>query len=644
ATTSEIDTGAGTVTYSGAITGAGAVKKSGTGKLILSSSGSLYSGGTEIRAGTITFGDVAALGSGAVTFSADSTLEAGVAGTLANAIVISNNVTGTFHTQGYNVIATGTVTGAGSLQKDGTGLLRLSSSGNTYSGGTTIKGGTLSYSDVSALGSGAVTFAASATLESDTAGTLANAIVVGSGLTATVDTKANEVTFSGNITGAGGILKKGFGILYLSGTNNSFSGGLTIENASSGIVGPTAYGVVLLANNAAGTGPLTIGNANTSIARFSLNGYDQTVSELSSGSVGIRVLEANGVTGGAISTLTVNQSTNTTYTGFLRDQNTGGGKLALVKTGSGLLDLSGAQTASTYSGGLTVNAGILGFANELNVGSGTITMGGGTLRYTPTGTTALTIPNASIVLSASTGSTIEVSDAGGTLTASGILSGAGDLAKTGAGTLILSNANTYTGDTTVSEGTLRINGNQSSATGAIAISSGATLGGTGTLGTTSITGAGQLTAGLAGDTGTIHFAGNLSTTGVTWLVDLVHQNSVDFVNVSSGGLDITGSKLLLSTSGTFNSSDPTAHRIAQFGTGGGQGLTGMFQDAFSATISEGAIINGQYRISYGQELGGYITLTAVPEPFTVGFLGLLFGGAFGFRRYRRLFRAVKEAG
>jgi len=70
----------------------------------------------------------------------------------------------------------------------------------------------------------------------------------------------------------------------------------------------------------------------------------------------------------------------------------------------------------------------------------------------------------------------------------------------------------------------------------------------------------------------------------------------------------------------------------------------MFQDAFSATISEGAIINGQYRISYGQELGGYITLTAVPEPFTVGFLGFLFGGAFGFRRYRRLFRAVKEAG
>ncbi len=619
----EVTDAGATVTASGAVSGGGSLNKTGAGRLTLSSGTSSYSGGTTLSGGILNFSNVAALGSGSVTFAADTTLEAGVGGTLANAIIINSTVNGTFNTQSNNVVASGIVSGDGTLAKQGAGRLTLSNGGNTYAGGTTINAGILNYSHVDALGTGAVSFTADATLESGIGGILANDIEIGNGVIGTVDTLTNTVTFSGEITGQGQILKKGAGILYLSAENNSFSGGLVVENASTGgIPIQVALGVVLLADNAAGTGPLTIGNANTSTARFSLNGYDQTASALSSGSVGIRVLEANGTAGGAVSTLTVDQDANTTYTGFLRDTNSGGGQLALVKTGSGLLDLSGAQTASTYSGGLTVNEGTVGFANTTNIGSGAVTLGGGTLRYTPAGTTALTIPNASISLTASTVSTIEVTDAGGTLTSSGIISGLGDLNKTGAGTLVLTNANTYDGQTAVTEGALFINGNQSGATGAVMVSAGATLGGDGTIGgDTTIDGNFRVGSDASVlTTGSLEFSGgNLTfTSGSTWFIDIVGASSDTVNNIGTFSIDPAATL-------NFSFSGPTeqSYTLATYTNRANTNTFSGFDD--------GAIISG-YQINYSNT---GITLTAVPEPGTFGLLGLLLGGIFFYRARSR---------
>jgi autotransporter-associated beta strand protein len=82
---------------------------------------------------------------------------------------------------------------------------------------------------------------------------------------------------------------------------------------------------------------------------------------------------------------------------------------------------------------------------------GNITLGGGTLNYA--GSTARSITN-NITLTAGTSSTLN--NANSTITVSGSIGGSGNLTKSGAGTLVLSGANSYTGTTTVSAGNLTI--------------------------------------------------------------------------------------------------------------------------------------------------------------------------------------------
>jgi autotransporter-associated beta strand protein len=93
--------------------------------------------------------------------------------------------------------------------------------------------------------------------------------------------------------------------------------------------------------------------------------------------------------------------------------------------------------------------------------------------------------------------------------ASGLIS----ITKTNAGKWILSGNNTYDGPTTVSEGTLLVNGNQSGATGTVSVASGATLGGTGTVGgAVSMAATATLEPGSAG-------VGTLTVTGAVTLAE-----------------------------------------------------------------------------------------------------------------------------
>ncbi|EAY8617040.1 AIDA autotransporter-like protein ShdA, partial [Salmonella enterica subsp. enterica serovar Worthington] len=176
------------------IGGTGRVEKSGDETLTLSGSNT-YTGGTTINDGTLVATSVDALGSGDVTDNA--TLELNTGGDFAN------NIGGT-----------------GSVVKSGDKTLTLSGT-NSYTGGTTISGGTLVANNVEALGTGDVTN--NATLELNTGGDFTNAI-----------------------SGSGQVVKSGDKTLTLSGAN-SYTGGTTIS------------GGTLVANdvNALGTGDVT---------------------------------------------------------------------------------------------------------------------------------------------------------------------------------------------------------------------------------------------------------------------------------------------------------------------------------------------------------------------------------------------------
>jgi fibronectin-binding autotransporter adhesin len=281
---------------------------------------------------------------------------------------------------------------------------------------------------------------------------VANGTLTTSGGTNTISNASGNVTISANLAGTNDLVKTGLGIVFLSG-NNSYSGGTLIQEGSTTTnigFGSSTYGVVLQANNALGTGPLTIGNATTTNARLALNGYNQTVSALSSGSVGTLVIEANGTGGGALSTLTVDQATDTTYSGFLRNNNTTSGQLALVKTGSGTLTFDGVD--KSYTGGTTISAGTL----QIGAGGGTGSIASPTI-----------VNNSALVV-----------DRTGSLTLSGNMSGSGTLTKNGAGNLTLSGTNSFTGGTTINAGTLSLAGTQhgnNTISGNILVNSGALL-------------------------------------------------------------------------------------------------------------------------------------------------------------------------
>jgi hypothetical protein len=109
------------------------------------------------------------------------------------------------------------------------------------------------------------------------------------------------------------------------------------------------------------------------------------------------------------------------------------------------------------------------------------------------------------------------------------------------------------------------------------------------------------------------------------------DGSADFIDVS-GTLDIAGSTLDVAFSGDYTFGNE--YRIARYGSLSSQ-FAGLGNDAFFDVGGR------QYQINYGTGgTGGYITLTAVPEPGTFALLAALLAG---FRFVRRRARGRQAA-
>ena len=232
-TTSSIDV-AGTAEL--AIGGAsaattGALTKLGDGTLTLTGANA-NTGTTTLRSGTIQVGNGGATGN----------LGTGAVVNQGRLLFNRNNV----------LTSPNAVSGFGELIQQGSGTTTLTAA-NTYTGATTINAGTLQLGASNRISdSNTVTVAAGATFNlanfSETVGSITGAgnITLGSG-TLTSGGNNSSMTFSGVISGTGGITKAGTGTLTLSGAN--LHSGLTTVSG-----GTLVYG----ANDALGTGGITI--------------------------------------------------------------------------------------------------------------------------------------------------------------------------------------------------------------------------------------------------------------------------------------------------------------------------------------------------------------------------------------------------
>ncbi|NBU69813.1 MAG: hypothetical protein EBS49_09460, partial [Verrucomicrobia bacterium] len=141
-TGAEVKLGAGNLTlggangndsYAGLISGTGSLIKVGSGTQTLMATNS-FSGGARVNSGTLAIGVAEALGTGNLTLASNNTTLSTLANmTVTNGIVL--NATGFVNTGTNRVNSTGTISGSGSLNKQGTGTLVLSGS-NTFSGGS----------------------------------------------------------------------------------------------------------------------------------------------------------------------------------------------------------------------------------------------------------------------------------------------------------------------------------------------------------------------------------------------------------------------------------------------------------------------------------------------------------------------------
>jgi fibronectin-binding autotransporter adhesin len=234
--------------------------------------------------------------------------------------------------------------------------------------------------------------------------------------------------------------------------------------------------------------------------------------------------------------------------------------------------------------------------------------------------------------------TVAGSGSGNTVFASGIQANSTgrDLAivvnTTGSGAVVIDGTSTYTGATTVSAGSLIINGDQSAANGVLTVSAGAILGGSGTIGgATTISG--SLRPGNS--IGTLTVANNVTWNGgENWIFELGGAGPSILSPGTSDLLAITGNNDFLKGTGAsftfdFAGSATTEgwYKLVDW-TGGSTTFDDVL--AFSG-VNLGGGFNSEFSI---QEDALYVNV--VPEPSTYALLALAVGalGAHVIRRRR----------
>ncbi len=532
--------------------------------------------------------------SGAQTFAAVTLGSGTTFDSSTSNVNISGNITGggfalTMNVAGSTSAIDGVISNISSLTSGGAGTLTLSNA-NLYTTTTNINAGTLVISNASALGTVAATVTiGSATLQiNGNAFTLPYAMTLNNGATI-IDNGSNSTSvLSGNITlsssasttetinvvnsnqiltintliggnaSTGNLIKSGNGTLLLPNANNSYVG-ITTINAGS---------VDIRNNTSLGSGNIALNNASLITAG------------------GSNLVIANNIAfGGTSNTFDIAGGATLTFNGILS------GNTTFVKAGNGVLTIGG-LSPNTFSGTTTINAGTLNIAKTSALGNGAVTVNTATLGLIGTSlslSNTLTLNTSSVIVDTNANgrntlsggitlsgtNTVTVGSPSGALTLSGAITGSTTLSKTGTGTLVLSNNNSYSGTTTVSAGTLALQNSNA-------------------LGTSSAT--------INSSTNLLLVGTGLSIGNV--LAFQTNSNLID--NNANGNNILSGTAGAITLAGTFNVNvaNPTNSNLSITGNITGTGLTINKSGLGNLTLSGAKAYTGNLNVN-----SGIVTLT-----------------------------------
>jgi fibronectin-binding autotransporter adhesin len=603
-----INTGAtDSMTVSAILAGSGNLTKTESGSTELSAANT-YSGSTTINAGTLVVSGSlfsrTITNSGTLTVSGalDDLTEISNSGSYnvnetdtiksvsgSGDIAIANSKTLTTGDNDNDTIS-GDISGDGGILKTGIGTLTLSGT-NSYTGSTTISNGniklsgTLSNSTPVSV-SNVSTFDVDAT---NTIGSIAGAGIVdiAPGITLSAGNSSAATTFTGIIRSSQVLAEDGSVDTAYGSFNKVGSEALTV----SGTVGR-------LTTLTISEGSLTLGgddiiNDFTPVVLediagvvFNLNNNSDTIGNLSSSTNN----NGGNVTLGS-GTLTLNTRSNVTYAGVIS------GTGSVVKTGFAAQTFTG---SNSYTGGTTINAGqLIADADDTLTTTGAVTLSG-TADFVIASGVSQTIGDLS---SASENSEVRlVGDLTVTQTSEGTFAGVttstGAFEKAGAALLILTNDNTHKGNTTISAGTLRIDGGTLSDDTNVIVNGGTfdvdsddtvrSISGTG--GTIDIDSGVTLTNPATTDktyAGALTGSGTLSNTGISTLT-LTGTNTITNIALATanGRLQVSGSGTL-STGTTISVAENAVYYAKNTDTVAGITGAGIVDIAPGITLSAG---------------------------------------------------------